>query len=344
MANKRNARAKLGVSGAAEAPKPPPPPAPRRPVVEFVYRFDPSNPYPEHYGARVGEASRRPATPDEASHRLIAGNAVFADFMAACNRESEPGHDHAGGAMGLQFVRQCDGLEVGLGDGRQDPFAAVLGCVDARVPIELALGQEFDDLLTIRTAGNTLIKSGEAMGSLHFALANYAPRPARPDTGALAQKGNIRLILVLGHTDCGAVKAAFEGFSKRPPEHFFANTPPALFSILWEISKAVKFVMHHKASIGDDETTLKDAISYVNAAMTARRIDEIRRQMVIKGLLEDGALEVRFGLFDVTDHRIAEGALIAPPADNAAMLRGVKAFVDREAGLRIERAGHHPVG
>ena len=321
---------------AAEAGGPP-----RRPIVEFVYRFDPDNPFPEHYGSKPGEVAGRPTTPDEAASRLISGNKVFADFMAACNRESSPGVAHPGGEMGLQFVRHCDGLEVGLGDGHQDPFAAVLGCVDARVPIELALGQEFDDLLTIRTAGNTLIKSGEAMGSLHFALANYAPKPARPDTGAPAQKGNIRLILVLGHTDCGAVKAAFEGFAKRPPEHLFANTPPALFSILWEISKAVKFVMHHKAVIGDDETTLKDAVSYVNAAMTARRIDEIRRRMVIKNLIEEPALEVRFGLFDVTDHRIAEGVLIAPPADNSAMLDGVKAFVKREKALRDERAAHH---
>ena len=66
----------------------------------------------------------------------------------------------------------------------------VLGCVDSRVPPELVLGQGVGDLLTVRTAGQSL--SGVALGSIEFG------------TNALG----VPLVVVLGHTNCGAVLAA----------------------------------------------------------------------------------------------------------------------------------------
>lgn len=72
----------------------------------------------------------------------------------------------------------------------QAPFAVVLGCVDSRVPPELVLGQGVGDLLTVRTAGQSL--SGVALGSIEFG------------TNALG----VPLVVVLGHTNCGAVLAA----------------------------------------------------------------------------------------------------------------------------------------
>jgi len=72
----------------------------------------------------------------------------------------------------------------------QHPRAVVLGCVDSRVPPEVVLGQGIGDLLTVRTAGQSL--SGVAIGSIEF--------------GARAL--GIPLVVVLGHTHCGAVLAA----------------------------------------------------------------------------------------------------------------------------------------
>lgn len=75
----------------------------------------------------------------------------------------------------------------------QHPVAVVLGCVDARVPPEIVLDQGVDDLLTVRTAGQSL--SGVAMGSLDFGVRVL----------------DVPLLVVLGHTGCGAVLAAISG-------------------------------------------------------------------------------------------------------------------------------------
>ncbi len=72
----------------------------------------------------------------------------------------------------------------------QHPKAVVIGCVDARVPPELVLGQGVGDLLTVRTAGQSL--SGVALGSLEFGVRSLG----------------VPLVVVLGHTSCGAVLAA----------------------------------------------------------------------------------------------------------------------------------------
>src|SRR5947209_13164972 len=82
--------------------------------------------------------------------------------------------------------------------GGQQPFAIVLGCSDSRVPAELVFGQGFGDLFVIRVAGNIVAPS--QVGSVEFAAARF-------DT---------RLVLVLGHTQCGAILAALEQLEGRP--------------------------------------------------------------------------------------------------------------------------------
>lgn len=72
----------------------------------------------------------------------------------------------------------------------QEPIAVVLGCVDARVPPEVILDQGVGDLLTVRTAGHSL--AGVALGSIEFGVRVLA----------------VPLVVVLGHTGCGAVLAA----------------------------------------------------------------------------------------------------------------------------------------
>ena len=72
----------------------------------------------------------------------------------------------------------------------QEPIAVVLGCVDARVPPEVILDQGVGDLLTVRTAGQSL--AGVALGSIEFGVRVLG----------------VPLVVVLGHTGCGAVLAA----------------------------------------------------------------------------------------------------------------------------------------
>ena len=75
---------------------------------------------------------------------------------------------------------------------KQPPFAIILGCSDSRVPLELIFCQGLGDLFVIRVAGN--IATPSQIGSIEFA----------------AEKFGTKLVVVLGHTSCGAVKAALE--------------------------------------------------------------------------------------------------------------------------------------
>src|SRR5207249_2227155 len=80
---------------------------------------------------------------------------------------------------------------LALAEGQQ-PFAIVLGCSDSRVPAELVFGQGFGDLFVIRVAGNIVAPS--QVGSVEFAAARFGTR----------------LVVVLGHTECGAITATIE--------------------------------------------------------------------------------------------------------------------------------------
>jgi carbonic anhydrase len=84
----------------------------------------------------------------------------------------------------------------GLSDG-QEPFAAVLGCSDSRAPAELVFDQGLGDLFVIRVAGNVVAPSG--IGSVEFAVDRFGTR----------------LVVVLGHSLCGAVQATIRAIEER---------------------------------------------------------------------------------------------------------------------------------
>lgn len=105
--------------------------------------------------------------------RLREGNRRFASDRAAVSLSSNP-------ARRAQLV---------LG---QEPFAIILGCSDSRVPAELVFDQGFGDLFVIRVAGNVVAPS--QVGSVEFAASRFGTR----------------LVVVMGHSQCGVVGAALE--------------------------------------------------------------------------------------------------------------------------------------
>jgi carbonic anhydrase len=92
-------------------------------------------------------------------------------------------------------------IEVAAG---QEPFAAILGCSDSRVPVEIVFDQGLGDLFVIRVAGNIVAPS--QVGSVEFA----------------AEQFGTRLVVVLGHSKCGAIKATLEQL-QRPKENQSRN-------------------------------------------------------------------------------------------------------------------------
>jgi len=98
-----------------------------------------------------------------------------------------------------RFVLEVRGLETDTGRTRrrevavaQEPFAIILGCSDSRVPAEIVFDQGLGDLFVIRVAGNIVAPS--QVGSVEFAAERY----------------NTRLVVVLGHSSCGAILATLE--------------------------------------------------------------------------------------------------------------------------------------
>lgn len=112
-----------------------------------------------------------PSTPEEALAELIAGNERFVNEKSI----------HPNGDM--------DRVEKTA--PHQAPFAAVVGCSDSRVPVELLFDQGFGDIFVIRTAGNN-VNSEMVMGSVDYAIEHLG----------------VKLLLVLGHGSCGGVTGA----------------------------------------------------------------------------------------------------------------------------------------
>src|SRR2546422_9733366 len=105
---------------------------------------------------------------------------------------------------------------LALAEGQQ-PFAIILGCSASRVPAELVFGQGFGDLFVIRVAGNIVAPS--QVGSVEFAAARFGTR----------------LVVVLGHTECGAITATIEEL-RQPTLH----QSPGLRAIVDRIRPAVE--------------------------------------------------------------------------------------------------------
>ena len=137
--------------------------------------------------------AQTPLTPDAALRALMAGNERFDN-----NQLTSVEHD-------LRMLKE-NTVE------KQEPFAAVLACADSRVPIELVFDQTIGHLFVTRVAGN--IVTPEIIASLEYAVAVLG----------------VKVLLVLGHTGCGAVKAAMK-----------ADTVPGQISALYQhIQSAVE--------------------------------------------------------------------------------------------------------
>ena len=142
--------------------------------------------------AGIGVAVPRPLlaqtslTPEQALRELMAGNERFDN-----NQLTSVEHD-------LKILRE-NTVE------KQEPFAAVLACADSRVPIEFVFDQTVGRIFVTRVAGN--IVTPEIVASLEYGVAVLG----------------VKVLLVLGHTSCGAVKAAMK-----------ADTVPGQISALYE--------------------------------------------------------------------------------------------------------------
>lgn len=247
-------------------------------TVDYVYRFDPKNP----------SLKTPPHDAEGARRTLEDGNRLFSRWMNSCRT-----NDVSTGSA--RYVVQCNGLEVGM-VRRQDmmpkqaPFAVVVGCSDARVPTEMLFGQGFNDLFVIRVAGNVM--GDVCMGSIDFALT--------------ALSDSVKVVVMLGHSGCGAVTGAVDSYLQ--PMKFWAKTTTSMLrSIQERIFVAVREAANGLQSVwGPDaaefpgyRTALIESAVALNAAQAAFDL----RQEVEKAAKWE--IEVLFGVFSLHNHQVS---------------------------------------
>jgi carbonic anhydrase len=150
----------------------------------------------------------------------------------------------------------------------QEPFAIVLGCSDSRVPAEIVFDQGLGDLFVIRVAGNIVASS--QVGSVEFA----------------AERFETRLVVVLGHTQCGAVLATLDEL--RSPGR---ASSPGLRSIVDRIRPSVEGILATGRSLPHDDLVRESARANVRTSVNQLRHGSPGLEQLIehRGLLVVGA-------------------------------------------------------
>ena len=150
----------------------------------------------------------------------------------------------------------------------QEPFAIILGCSDSRVPAEIVFDQGLGDLFVIRVAGNIVAPS--QIGSVEFA----------------ADRFGTRLVVVLGHSSCGAILATLEEL-RRPTKDQSRN----LHSIVDRVRPSVETVLNDRRD-ADPDALIREAVrANVRASVNhLRRGSELLERLIPEnGLLVVGA-------------------------------------------------------
>jgi len=198
----------------------------------------------------------------EALERLREGNQRFASGAVASYRYEN-------------FVRRSE-----LAD-RQEPFAIILGCSDSRVPAEIVFDQGLGDLFVIRVAGNIVAPS--QVGSVEFA----------------AERFGTPLVVVLGHSRCGAILAALEEL-ERPSQDQSRN----LRSIVRRVRASVEPLL--STPLRDDPEALVEQAVRANVRASANHLrhgSEVLEQLEEQGklLIVGAEYSLETGLVDFFD-------------------------------------------
>jgi carbonic anhydrase len=183
-------------------------------------------------------------SPDAALQELLAGNQRF-----AANRLTSITHD-------LTTLREHT-------VAKQEPFAAVLACADSRVPVELVFDKTIGHIFVTRVAGN--IATPEIIASLEYGVAVLG----------------VKTLLVLGHTRCGAVKAAMD-----------AETVPGQISTLYP---------HLQQAVEESGGNVDKAIE-VNTKIQAALLRT--SSTVIRDAVKAGKLKVEAGAYDIATGKV----------------------------------------
>lgn len=204
-------------------------------------------------GATLTRAAQAAITPDKAIEMLSQGNQRFV----------------SGKTLKRDLLAQIKQTSKG-----QFPFAAIVSCLDSRVPPEIVFDQGIGDLFVARVAGN-FVDDG-ILGSLEFA----------------AKIAGAKLIVILGHTECGAIKGACD-----------AAQLGLLTAALANINPAVTAVQGDYTPRSSKNPAFVHAVTEMNVKLTIQKLRD--RSVVLRGMLDKGEIGIIGAMYDVNTGKVA---------------------------------------
>ena len=151
----------------------------------------------------------------------------------------------------------------------QYPFAVILSCMDSRTSVELIFDQGLGDLFSIRVAGN--IVNNDILASIEFAIKYVGSK----------------VLMVLGHTECGAIKSAKQGVNDGHLTDLLKRIQPSI----------------SKALLADDKDHLfDDKVSYANVENSLEEI--LNRSAIVKGMFEKGQIGIVGGVYNIENGQV----------------------------------------
>ena len=150
----------------------------------------------------------------------------------------------------------------------QYPFAVILSCMDSRTSVELVFDQGLGDLFSIRVAGN--IVNNDILASIEYAIKYIGSK----------------VLMVLGHTECGAIKSAKQGV-----------TDGHITDLLKRIEPSIT-----KAMLDDKEYQFGDKVAYANVENSLQEI--LTRSTIVKDMFEKGRIGIIGGVYNIENGQV----------------------------------------
>jgi carbonic anhydrase len=281
-------------------------------TVDVIYRYE----------AHEKPARPAPGDSDAALARLDDGNRTFAALLHRVQEESGR----------IEHVIPVEPADLGIYSDamaapKHRPFAAVVGCADARAPVEFVFNEGPNNLFVIRAAGNG--PGSDVLGSLKYAVAHL---------------DSLKLIVVLGHSGCGALTAAVDLFLN-PGDYLALAAKPSLRAMLDRMLLVVQASANKLlATFGPQlvrtacyRPALIEASIVTNAALSAYSIQQDL------GIEADARVRVVYGVYLLETHAIwapragsrTGTGLAAAPVDLAGFVALGDALVQSERMLSL---------
>ena len=150
----------------------------------------------------------------------------------------------------------------------QHPFAVILSCIDSRTSVELIFDQGLGDVFSVRIAGNII--NEDILGSMEFAC----------------KVAGAKIIVVLGHTKCGAIKGACDHVEMGNLTALLSKIQPAVYD--------EKTVTDNRSSNNDE---FVEKVSAINVNRTVQAV--LQRSTILKEMIETGAIAIVGGKHDI---------------------------------------------